>query len=254
MRADVAELCQEREEEVILTPDRALGSCSVGISRFIGLDCRALEHLFRDFRQFGDEEEDRDADACAGDGEVNELHVCKVGGVLACEEELASDQGANKRRDAVPGLAELESGGSRCRVTDNDSVRVGCCLEGSETACDDEGADAEAAEGGVGCVFGGEVGGGPEGNGADGVEGETHEDGDFIAFATHNFCRDGGEDEISATEVHDLETGALEFGYAEDILEVFVQDVKKAIGEAPEEEKGDDEGEWEDEGFSFEEA
>lgn len=45
-------------------------------------------------------------------------------------------------------LAELQPGGSRSRVSDDNSVRVGSRFKGRKTASDDERAGAEATEGG----------------------------------------------------------------------------------------------------------
>lgn len=65
--------------------------------------------------------------------------------------------------------------------------------------------------------------------GAERVERQTHEDGDFVAFTLHHFGGDGGEEEVTAAEVDDLEACGLDFADAEDILEVFVKDVEEAV-------------------------
>jgi hypothetical protein len=46
----------------------------------------------------------------------------------------------------------------------------------------------------------------------------------------------------------------LKFGDPEDILEVLVENIEETIGEAPEETKGDDQGEREDECLSLKET
>jgi hypothetical protein len=94
----------------------------------------------------------------------------------------------------------------------------------------------------------------PEEDCAKGVEGETHQNGNLIAFALHDFGCDRREEEVASSKIDDLQTGGLEFGDVEDSLEMLVEDVKEAITETPEEEEGYDEREREDESFAPEEA
>jgi hypothetical protein len=75
------------------------------------------------------------------------LHVGEAVGVGAGEEEFGGDEWADERCDAVPGLAELETGGGAGGVADYDGVGVGGGFEGGETAGNDEGASAETWEG-----------------------------------------------------------------------------------------------------------
>lgn len=168
-------------------------------------------------------------------------------GVLAGEEELGSDQGADERRNTVPGLAELQTCRGKGWVTDDDSVRVGSCLESCKTTGNDQGAGAEATEGSNAVLIGGEVGSGPEEDGTQGIEREAHEDSDLVALALHDFSSNGREEQVTTTEVDDLQTGRLELGDVEDGLEMLVEHIEKTVGETPEEEERDDEGEREDE-------
>lgn len=66
---------------------------------------------------------------------------------------------------------------------------------------------------------------GPEHDGAERVEAESHDDREAVASALQDLSGDRREDEVTATEVHDLETGRFETGDAEDRLEVLVQDL-----------------------------
>lgn len=94
----------------------------------------------------------------------------------------------------------------------------------------------------------------PEHDGTDGVESETHEDSDLVALALEHLSSDRREEQVTATEVHDLKTSGFEFGDAEDGLEVLVQDIEQTVGEAPEEEERGDEEDGEDELAAGEEA
>lgn len=94
----------------------------------------------------------------------------------------------------------------------------------------------------------------PEHDSTDGVERETHKDTDFVTEALQDLSGNGGEEEVTTTEVHDLETSGLELGDTEDILEVLVQDIKKTVRETPEEEERGDEGDGEDELLSCKET
>lgn len=101
---------------------------------------------------------------------------------------------------------------------------------------------------------GGEVSSRPEEDGTEGVERETHEDGDFVALALHDLSSDGREEQVTAAEVDDLETGGLQLGDVEDGLEMLIEHIEETVGETPEEEERDDKGEREDELSALEEA
>ena len=96
MSADIAELSNKAEDHVELLVE---GSLSDLLAFFVNgkvLHCRGGEHLFRDLRKLGDEEENGDGHTGARDGEVDELHIDQVVGVLASKEELGCDQGSNE--------------------------------------------------------------------------------------------------------------------------------------------------------------
>lgn len=80
---------------------------------------------------------------------------------------------------------------------------------------------------------------GPEHNGSNRVKCKAHEDSYFVTLALQNFSCNGGEEEIAAAEVHNLETSRLKPGDAEHRLEMAVQNIEKTVGEAPEEEQTD---------------
>lgn len=80
----------------------------------------------------------------------------------------------------------------------------------------------------------------PEADGSCGVEGQTHQNGDLVTPLFENRSSDWREEEVTATEVHDLKTRALELGDLKDRLEMRVEDIEETVRETPEEEETDD--------------
>lgn len=240
---DVAELSTEGEPHVPLLPDGALSDVASLV---------ILKNSLADLGKLGEEEEDTDGGASTGDSEVDILDVGEVVLVLAGEEELGGDEGTDEGSDTVPRLAELETSGGRLGGADDDSVRVGGSFESSETASDNESASAETTKDSatVGVAIS-RLGNRPEQNSTERVESETHQDGELVAAALEDLSGNGREEEITATKVHDLQASGLELCDAEDGLEMLVEDIEKTVGETPEEEEGDDEGEGVDEGATL---
>jgi hypothetical protein len=126
-------------------------------------------------------------------------------------------------------------------------VRVRGDLECGETTSDDGSAGDEPAKDALLVArVDGELCDGPEEDGAERVEGETHDDGELVSAALQDFTGDGGEGKVTDTKVGDLETGGLELGDAEDILEVLVEHDEETVGETPQEEERGDEDECPD--------
>jgi hypothetical protein len=61
------------------------------------------------------------------------------------------------------------------------------------------------------------------------IESETHEDGELVTLALHDLSSNGREDQITTTEVDDLQAGTLESGDVEDILEMLVEDIEETV-------------------------
>jgi hypothetical protein len=251
---NVAELSNETADHVVLLPDAALANLTA-LEIVLRLDQGVVAlGLLSNLRELGEDEQDGNRDTEAGNTKVDELDVGKVVSVLAGEESLGSDEGTDERSNTVPGLAELETRRGSLGVTDDNGVRVGSSLKGSKTTGDDKGASAETTERGRSVGLGREVGSRPEHDSTDRVERKTHKDTDLVTEALQDLSGDGREDEVTTTEVHDLETGGLELCDTEDILEMLVQDIEKTVRETPEEEQRGDEGDREDELLSSEEA
>lgn len=251
---DVAELGDETADHVGLLPDATLTN-GAALKIVLGLDKGVVAlGLLSNLRELGEDEQDGNSNTETGNTEVDELNVGEVVSVLAGEESLGSNEGTNEGSNTVPGLAELETRGGSLGVTNNDGVGVGSSLKSGKTAGNDQCACAEAAKRGRGVLLGREMGSWPEHNSTDGVERETHKDTDLVTKALEDLSSDGREDEVTTTEVHDLETGRLELCDTEDILEMLVQDIEKTVRETPEEEERGDEGNGEDELLASEET
>lgn len=229
LRADVAELRGDGGDQVVLLVQGARTDALVAVGGRVVGGRGALDDLLRDLGQLGEEEEHRDGGARARHGQVHVLHRRQVLGPLAREEGLGGDQRADEGRDAVPRLAELQAGRGRGRVADDDGVRVCARLEGGEAAGDDHGADEEAAKGRLLVLRGREVRRRPEHDGAQGVEAQAHDDRELVAAALEHLGRDRGEEQVATAKVHDLQSGGLEAGDAEDGLEVLVQDCANSV-------------------------
>lgn len=137
LSADVCELSDEGEDEVVLLVERLV---RVGDVSFLRL-CQSLHGLLRNFGHAGGDEENVDEGSCAGDSEVDVLHVGQVVGVAAAEEGVRGDQRAGERGNTVPALAELQAACGGSGVADDGSIGVGSGFQGSKTACNHEGAD-----------------------------------------------------------------------------------------------------------------
>ncbi len=102
LSTNIAELSNEAEDHVELLVEWSLANFISELIESEVLDGRGVEHLLRDFWQFGKEEQDGNGNTGTGNGEVDELDIDQVVGVLAGEEELGCDQGANEGSDSIP--------------------------------------------------------------------------------------------------------------------------------------------------------
>ena len=260
LSTNVAELSSKAEEQVVLLPDgTSANDVSVGIggkleSRVVDNGASPLGSRLSNLRQLGEEEHDTDSDTQKSDSQVDILDSLEGVGVLAREEVLGGDKRANEGGNAVPGLAELQTSGGPGWVTDHNGVRVGGGLKGSKTAGNDQSAGEETTERSSCVVGASEVGSRPEEDGTKRVESKTHDDSDLVTLTLEDLSSDGREDEVTTTEVHDLETGRFEPCDSEDILEVLVQDIEKTVRETPEEEERCNKAEREDEPLASQEA
>lgn len=167
--------------------------------------------------------------------------------IFTAEECLGRNEGPNEGGDTVPALTELET--SRCSggVTDDDSVGIGGRLQGCKTAGDHKGACQETTKGSLLVLRCGEMSDWPEKDSTQGIQSKAHQDGDFVTLALEDFGSNRREAEVATAKVHNLKTGGLETGNAEYCLEMLVEDIEQSVTEAPEEEEGDDQAEWNDE-------
>lgn len=102
LRADIEELGDEAEHRVLAAPQRTL----VDDARSILV---LLDASLGDLGQLGEEEQDREGRAEAGDSEVGVLHGLERVRIGAGEEGLAGDQGTDEGADTVGRLGEVEA-------------------------------------------------------------------------------------------------------------------------------------------------
>lgn len=217
--ADVEELSDETGDGAVLLAEGLEGldilTVNIGEGSGFGLEC-----LLGDFGKLGGNKGDDDDNTHERDSEVDPLNVVEVGLVTAGEEVLGGDEGTGEGSDTVHRLRDLETEvGGADRGHDSD-VRVGGSLEGSETTSNDSSADDETTEDGLVVTADGELCNGPEENGTERVERETHDDSLLVAATLEDLSGDRGEGKVTDTEVGDLKTSRLELGDVKDILEV----------------------------------
>ncbi len=109
LSTDVAELRDEPEDHVVLLVERTLANLVAELISSEVLDGARVEHLLRDLGKLGNQEEDGNRNTGTGNGEVDELDVDQVVGVLATEEELGGNQRTNKARYTIPALTKLKA-------------------------------------------------------------------------------------------------------------------------------------------------
>lgn len=106
MGADIAELCHEAEQHIVLFVEwSAADDVAVLINAHLESGIRsnrvaAAGGGLCHFGKLGEEEEDSNGDTRAGDCKVNELHIRQVVLVLAGEEELGGDEGTDEASHA----------------------------------------------------------------------------------------------------------------------------------------------------------
>jgi hypothetical protein len=102
LSTNIAELSDKTEDHVELLVEWSLANFVPELISSEVLDGRGVEHLLRNFWQFGNEEQDGNGNTGTGNSEVDELDIDQVVGVLAREEELGCDQGTNEGGDTIP--------------------------------------------------------------------------------------------------------------------------------------------------------
>lgn len=146
------------------------------------------------------------------------------------KEHPRRQQRGHKASHALHGLRQIEPNLRIPRRSTDGQERIGRRLQRRQAGANDEHAPAEAAEGALHAR-------GPEEEAPDGEDEEATHEGDAEAVAAQDPAREGeGAEEVGA-EVGGGEAGGFGGGDVELLLEVAVEDVEEAVGEAPEKEE-----------------
>ena len=158
-------------------------------------------------------EEDVGAEDGRDDGSGGLDGLCDV------DPELCIPWGASDCKDAVSKPSEVG------KDEQTGHVRISCRLQRAEAASDDERGTAEAAKAPL-------ERGGPHEECANAVEDEAEDEGGAVAEAAEDKVGIAERGEGVGAKVGCLEAGGAGAGDVEGVLEVFVEGVEEAVGEA----------------------
>ena len=211
LRADVAELGPDGQEQIVLLPEWA----GVVLADLALLD---LHVGVGDLRHGRQEEQDDEQANEASDTEVNPLDVpqASIGVEGVGEEDARREQRRDERSHTLDGLGEVQPDLRVPRGATDGQERVGGGLEGREAHADDEHAAAEAAERLLDARW-------PEQEAADGEDGEPRHEGHAEAEAAQDPAGDGGRADEVGAEVGGREAGRHAGADVEGGLEVGVE-------------------------------
>ena len=189
--------------------------------RFLGLGEFVL--LGGDFGQTNAREQegddhDHDADEQIGHGDVGRLP-------LSGEEEVTTGHRADNPTQTVEGLREIDALFAVFGVAEYGNIGVGRGFEEGESTTNDEETAEEEGE-----VH--DLRAGNEEQRADAVEDEAEQHTGAVAEAANEGAGRQRHEEITAVD-HDLDESRFGFAQAQCFLEIFVQHIEYAVGEAP---------------------
>ena len=189
--------------------------------RFLGLGEFVL--LGGDFGQTNAREQegddhDHDADEQIGHGDVGRL-------VFVVEEEVTTGHRADNPAQTVEGLREIDALFAVFGLAEHGDIGVGGGFEEGESAPDDEEAAEEEGEGH-------DLRAGNEEQRADAVEDKAEQHTGAVAEAANEGAGRQRHEEITAVD-HDLDESRFGFAQVQCFLEIFVQHIEYAVGEAP---------------------
>ena len=189
--------------------------------RFLGLSERIL--LGGDFgqtnaREHEGDNHDHDADEEIGHGDVGRL-------VLSGEEEVAAGHRADNPAQTVEGLREIDALFAVFGGAEHGDIGVGRGFEEGESATNDEETAEEEGE-----VH--DLRAGNEEQRADAEEDEAEQHTGTVAVATNEGAGGQRHEEVTAVD-HNLDESRFGFAQVQCVLEIFVQHIEYAVGEAP---------------------
>lgn len=178
----------------------------------------------RDRRKVEDERQDEDED---GDGEIGPLDVLQAG--IRIVDGIEEDVGAQDRRDDGPDpverLRDIDPDLAVLGRTADGQIRVCRRLERAQAVARDEDGDAEAAKGAVHER-------GPGNQRADAVQAEAPDEARLVAVVPQDPVGVAERGQRVRAKVGGLEARAARAGDVQDFLEVLVEGVDEAVGEA----------------------
>ena len=145
MGADVAELCGDAEEELVLLAHGLIDVAGQSRALF-GLE----GHVgIGNLGNRGEEEDNGEEEDEGGNTEVGPLNVAEIGGICVFEEDARGEEGRHYGADCLEGLAELETEFGQTRGTTGSDEWVCRCFKRGKTAANDEERAAKAAKGAI---------------------------------------------------------------------------------------------------------
>ena len=189
--------------------------------RFLGLGEGIL--LGGDFGQTNAREQegdnhDHDADEEIGHGDVGRL-------AFSGEEEVAAGRRAEDPAQTVEGLREIDALFAVFGGAEHGNIGVGRGFEEGESATNDEETAEEEGE-----VH--DLRAGNEEQRADAEEDEAEQHTGTVAVATNEGAGGQRHEEVTAVD-HNLDESRFGFAQVQCVLEIFVQHIEYAVGEAP---------------------
>lgn len=141
------------------------------------------------------------------------------------EDSVRSNHRRNDSPNSIERLREIDSHLSISGWAADSDVRIRSSLKATQSITDDEDSRAEAAERSVQNAW-------PGDQGADSIKKQTPDERRFVSPVSQDPIGVTERGERVGAEVSCLEAGRTSAGDVEDVLEVFVQGVEEAVGEA----------------------
>ena len=158
--------------------------------------------------------------------------MCGVGAVGAAEKQRTTNQRAEELPQAVERLRQIQASLGSGGFTQHGGIGVGGGFQAAQAAGDHKQREEEKLEA-LRCS------GGHKQQGAGGIEAQAQQDAGLVAVPVHQQAGGQGDQEISA-EVGALQQARLRLADVQGFLEVLVEYIEQAIGQAPEKEQAGD--------------
>ena len=188
--------------------------------------------------QAGAPDGDGEQDHADGDEAVDDLNragrAAQGLGRRRAEEDRAADQGAEEDAQGIERLGQVQPLRGLGRIAQDVDVGVGAGLQDAQAGGENEHRADEGQEGARARRR-------DEQQGADGGDRQTRHDAELVAARVQQHARRDRQQQIGP-EIGDLQPGAVGLADAQRLLEMLVQHVQQTIGQTPDQEAGDGEG------------